>query len=50
VNELLLASVARQVAVQDPQLDLDAIGLASSDRNAELLLPAPFDVSAVSLE
>lgn len=42
VNELLLASVARQVAVTDPQLDLNAIGLAASDRNAELLLAAPF--------
>lgn len=42
VNELLLAAVARQVAVTDPQLDLDAIGLAASDRNAELLIAAPF--------
>ena len=46
VNELLMASVARQVAAQDPQIDLDAIGLGSSDRNAELLLAAPFDLSA----
>lgn len=42
VNELLLASVARQVAVTDPQLNLNAVGLAASDRNAELLLAAPF--------
>ena len=42
VNQLLLAGVARQAAVGDPQLDLEAAGLAPSDRNVELLLPAPF--------
>jgi metallophosphoesterase (TIGR03767 family) len=50
VNELLLASVARQVAVTDPQLDLNAIGLAASDHNAEMLIMAPFDLSAVDTE
>ena len=43
VNEERLASVARQLAVRDPQLDVNAAGLAASDRNVELLLPAPFD-------
>ena len=46
VNESLLASVARLLAVADPQRDADAPGLGASDRNAELLLPAPFDLSA----
>jgi metallophosphoesterase (TIGR03767 family) len=50
VNELLLASLARQIAGQDPQIDRDAAGLAASDRNAELLISAPFDLSAVELD
>lgn len=47
VNEGLLAAVARGLAAQDPQRDPSAGGLAISDRNAELLLAAPFDLSAV---
>lgn len=50
VNELLLASLARQIAGQDPQIDRDAIGLAASDRNAEMLISAPFDLSAIEAE
>jgi len=44
VNQLLLASVARQVSARDPQRNPAAGGTAPSDRNAELLLPAPFDL------
>jgi len=47
VNEEQLAAVARSVAAQDPQRDPEAAGLAVSDRNAELLLPAPFDLAGV---
>ncbi len=47
VNERLLASLARQISVQDPQLNVEMAGLSANDRNAELLLPAPFDLSAV---
>jgi len=47
VNEAQLASVARVVAAEDPQRDPNAGGLAASDRNAELLLTAPFDLSVV---
>jgi metallophosphoesterase (TIGR03767 family) len=47
VNEAELAAVGRSVAAQDPQRNLEAAGLAVSDRNAELLLPAPFDLSTV---
>jgi len=47
VNEALLAAVARGLAARDPQRDTSAAGLAVSDRNAELLLAAPFDLSAV---
>ncbi|HSP55688.1 MAG TPA: TIGR03767 family metallophosphoesterase, partial [Dehalococcoidia bacterium] len=46
VNQLDLASIARQVGMKDPQLDLEAGGLGGSDRNAELLLRAPFDLEA----
>ncbi|HSP55197.1 MAG TPA: hypothetical protein VLS25_06365, partial [Dehalococcoidia bacterium] len=46
VNQLDLASIARQVGMKDPQLDLQAGGLGGSDRNAELLLRAPFDLEA----
>ncbi|MBI1885696.1 MAG: TIGR03767 family metallophosphoesterase [Chloroflexi bacterium] len=45
VNEEQLASMARRVAAADPQLNLEAGGLAASDRNVELILPAPFDLS-----
>jgi hypothetical protein len=49
LNQRLLAGVARQVAFRDPQRDPTGIGLAASDRNTELLIPAPFDPSAVPL-
>jgi metallophosphoesterase (TIGR03767 family) len=42
VNQLLLAGIARQVGMRDPQLNEAASGLAASDRNAELLLGVPF--------
>jgi metallophosphoesterase (TIGR03767 family) len=48
VNQLLLASVARQVGMRDPQLNETASGLSASDRNAELLLSVPFTVDAAS--
>jgi len=47
VNEALLASLARKIAWRDPQLDPGAAGLEPSDRNAELILRAPFDLTAV---
>ncbi len=47
LNEEQLAAVARSVASQDPQSDPEAAGLAVSDRNAEMLLAAPFDLSGV---
>lgn len=47
VNEEQLAAVARSVAAQDPQRKPEAAGLAVSDRNAELLLSAPFDLAGV---
>ncbi len=47
VNEEELAAIARSVAAQDPQRDPEAAGLAVSDRNAEMLLLAPFDLSGV---
>jgi metallophosphoesterase (TIGR03767 family) len=48
VNQLLLASVARQVGMHDPQRNESASGLAASDRNAELLVGMPFTVDAAS--
>jgi len=48
LNQRLLAGVARQLAFRDPQLDLAGPGLAPSDRNAELLIPAPFDPVTLS--
>jgi hypothetical protein len=48
LNQRLLAGVARQLAFRDTQLNPDAAGLAASDRNAELLLPAPFDLAAIA--
>ncbi len=47
VDQEQLAAVARSVAAQDPQRDPEAAGLAVSDRNAEMLLAAPFDLSGV---
>ncbi|MDO8614954.1 MAG: TIGR03767 family metallophosphoesterase [Dehalococcoidia bacterium] len=47
VNQRLLASTARRVGMGDPQLNRQATGLSASDRNAELLLPAPFALAAV---
>ncbi len=44
LNQRLLAGVARQLAFRDPQLDPAGPGLAPSDRNAELLVPTPFDL------
>ena len=48
VNQMLLAGVARQVGMRDSQLSTAASGLAVSDRNAELLLAAPFELPAVA--
>jgi metallophosphoesterase (TIGR03767 family) len=48
VNQMLLAGVARQVGTRDPQLDAAAPGLSASDRNAELLLQAPFELAPPS--
>ena len=45
LNQALLAGVARQVGMRDAQLNADASGLAASDRNAELLLAAPFELA-----
>jgi hypothetical protein len=47
VNEAELSAVARSVAALDPQRDPEEAGLAASDRNAELLLTSPFDLSEV---
>jgi hypothetical protein len=47
INQRLLAAVARQLAMADGQRDSDAGGLAASDRNAELLAPAPFDMATL---
>jgi metallophosphoesterase (TIGR03767 family) len=47
INERLLAGVARELAVSDPHADVQAAGLSPSDRNAELLVPAPFDTAAL---
>jgi len=44
LNQRLLAGVARQLAFRDLQLDPAGPGLAPSDRNAELLVPTPFDL------
>jgi len=48
VNQLLLAAVARRAAALDSQLNPEAAGLAPSDRNAELLLPAPFNLESLA--
>jgi hypothetical protein len=47
VNQMLLA-VERQVGMRDSQLSTAASGLAVSDRNAELLLAAPFELPGVA--
>lgn len=47
LNQRLLASVARQLAFSDPQRDAAGPGLAASDRNAELLVPAPFNLTTL---
>jgi len=47
-NQRLLASVARQAGVRDTLRLPEAAGLAASDRNAELILPAPVDLAAIS--
>jgi hypothetical protein len=47
LNEAQLAALARSVAAQDPQRDPEAAGAAASDRNVEMLLTAPFDLSQV---
>ncbi|MEE8346892.1 MAG: TIGR03767 family metallophosphoesterase [Dehalococcoidia bacterium] len=47
VNEERLAAVARSLAAEDTQRDPEAAGLTVSDRNAEMLLAAPFDLSLV---
>jgi hypothetical protein len=44
VNQLSLASVARQVAAHDPQRNAASTTFSPSDDNAELLLPAPFPI------
>ena len=43
-----LAALGRSIAAQDPQRNPDAGGLAEADRNAELLLTAPFDLSTTA--
>jgi hypothetical protein len=45
LDQSLLAAVGRQIAFEDPQRDADAAGLQPSDRNAELIVAAPFDTS-----
>ena len=47
LNQRLLAGVARQLADGDPQADLEAGGLQPSDRNAELVIEAPFDLATL---
>ena len=44
INQRLLAAIARQLAMSDPQFDPQAAG-AASDRNVELLVQAPFDLT-----
>jgi hypothetical protein len=47
VNQRLLAGVARQLADGDPQSNPEAGGLQPSDRNAELIIEAPFDLATL---
>jgi hypothetical protein len=47
LNQRLYAAVARQLAARDPQLDAAAAGLSASDRNAELILRAPFETGTL---
>jgi hypothetical protein len=50
VNQVELAAIARRVGMRDPQLNPQASGLGESDRNAELLLNAPFDLATALTE
>lgn len=45
LDQSLLAGIARQVAFGDTHADPAAGGLQPSDRNAELIVPAPFDLA-----
>ena len=45
-DQALLAGISRQLAANDPDADEQAAGLQPSDRNAELLLTAVFDLGA----
>jgi metallophosphoesterase (TIGR03767 family) len=47
INERLLAGVARELARTDPHADPQAAGTSPSDRNAELILTAPFDTATL---
>jgi metallophosphoesterase (TIGR03767 family) len=47
VNQRLLASLARQIAAGDPNLDATAAGLAASDRNAEMIVRVSVDVATL---
>lgn len=46
-NQRLYASVARGLGARDPLRDENAPGLAPSDRNVELILRAPLDLSSL---
>lgn len=48
LNQERLAAIARRVAARDPQLDPAGAGLSPSDRNVELLIPAPFNLSRLA--
>lgn len=48
INQRLLAGVARQLAFGDPQAEPEAVGLQPTDRNAELITPAPFELSTLA--
>lgn len=45
VNEMRLAGLARRISTQDPQMDPRSAGGTQGDRNVEMLLPAPFDLT-----
>jgi metallophosphoesterase (TIGR03767 family) len=47
LDQSLLAGIARQIAFDDPHADPAAGGLQPSDRNAELIVPAPFDLAVL---
>ena len=44
-STLALASLSRELAANDPQVDADGHRGAASDRNVELLLPVPRGVA-----